>query len=347
MVTDRDRLPCIEMSGTHYDIGVQLGRFGADFAHRRIVPGEYWPRVMAYRDDPRVAVMRGMVEARFPTYWQEMRGLADGLGLPFDDIVLWHFRGDVWDMPPEGCTTVQIPGAEPVVAHNEDGDPEHRGHCALARVRPTGSQAFTSFIYPGSVPGHAFAATANGLVATVNHIGSLQPGVGLPRVLLGRAVLDCTTLDGAVRLLQTSDRAGAYHVTLAQRGDSRIIGVEFTHSACSVQTIEHPQCHSNHLIHRGISEERQEISASSRARLQRGRDIIAGHGDAGRLDPLSVLWDKGNPALPVYRRDPDDTAYTLAVAVFRVGATSLDWRVYDQAGETPCFSASDQGSRQG
>lgn len=343
MVTDRDRLARIEMSGTHYDIGVQLGRFGVDFTHRTIIPGESWARVMSYRDDPRVEVMRRMVEARFPSYWEEMRGLADGLGLPFDDVVLWHFRGDVWDMPPEGCTTVQIPGAEPVVAHNEDGDPEHRGHCALAHVRPIGSEAFTSFIYPGSVPGHAFAATARGLVATVNHVGSLQPGVGLPRVLLGRAVLDCTTVDEAVRLLKTSDRAGAYHITLAQRGDSRIIGVEFTHSACSVQTVEHTQCHSNHLIHRGISDERQEISASSRARLQRGRDIIAGHGEAGRLDPLSVLWDKSDPLRPVYRRAPGDTAYTLAAAVFHVGATSLEWSVYDRAGEPPCFSVTEKG----
>jgi predicted choloylglycine hydrolase len=270
-----------------------------------------------------------MVEERFPTYWEEMRGMADGVGVPFDDMVLWHFRGDVWEMPPEGCTTVQIPGIEPIVAHNEDGSPAQLSRCAMARVRPTGSKAFTSFIYPGTIPGHAFAVSDAGLVATINHIGALVSGVGLPRTVLGRALLDCDTLDDAVELLETSPRSGAYHVTLGQAGDNRLFGVEFTHLNCSVRRIDHPQCHSNHLIHKDTSNERQEITASSRARLQRASELVE---EKGERDPLAVLWDKGNPTLPVL------TSETLATAVFHIGAKSVEWSVYDRAGEPPCFS---------
>ncbi|WP_395677607.1 C45 family autoproteolytic acyltransferase/hydolase [Inquilinus sp.] len=335
----KPQIPVLEIKGTHHDIGVQLARFSADFFHGTMVGGETWNRVMAFRNDPRVAIMREMVEKQFPLYWQEIRGLADGLALPFDDMVLWHFRGDVWEMTPEGCTTVQIPGPEPIVAHNEDGDPQHRGQCALARVRPSdGGEAFTSFIYPGTIPGHAFAATDAGLVATINHIAALKTGVGMPRILLGRALLDCTTLDAAVRLLETSDRAGAYHVTLAQRGDPRIFGVEFTHSGCSVRLIEQTQCHTNHLIHRGMADEPQEASASSHARLRCGDRIVADKARDGRLDPLSVLWDKSDPALPICREDPADDSCTVAAAVFHVGARSLRWSVYDRAGAPPCYS---------
>ncbi|MET2828448.1 C45 family peptidase [Mesorhizobium shangrilense] len=332
---NQGRLATIEVGGTHYDVGVQLGRFAADLVHTYTVPSEVWAKVMARRHDSRVELMRRMVEIRFPTYWQEMRGMADGLGLPFDDMVLWHFRGDVWEMPPEGCTTVQIPGSEPIVAHNEDGDAAQISRCAIARVRPLGSKAFTSFIYPGTIPGHAFAVTEAGLVATINHIGALDVGVGLPRTLLGRALLDCDTLDEAVRLLKTSERSGAYHVTLGQSGDSRLFGVEFTHSNCSVRRIEHTQCHSNHLIHQGISDERQEISASSRARLKRANELVAQDDD---VDPLTVLWDKSDPVLPVYRERLDDSAQTLAAAVFHIGDKSVEWSVYDRADEPPCFS---------
>lgn len=331
-------VPYIELSGTHYDIGVQLGRRGAEFTHSFTVPRDIWRKVMSRREDPRVETMRRMVETRFPSYWQEIQGLAEGLELPFDDVLLWHFRGDIGDMAPEGCTTVQIPGSEPVVAHNEDGDPAHRGRCALAHVRPVGGEGFTSLIYPSTIPGHAFAATEAGLVVTINHIRSFKVGVGLPRILLTRALLDCATLDEAVRLLETSPRAGAYHVTLAQRGDSRLFGVEFSHSICSVRKIVHPQCHTNHLIHRGLSDEPHEISASSRARLQRAEDIISSNGEGRPLDPLSVLWDKGDPLLPIYRENPGDHAHTVATAVFHVGEKSLKWSVYERPGAAPCFS---------
>ncbi len=324
-----DRLAYMEVSGTHYEVGLQLGRHAADLVHNYTIPSEVWRKVMEYRDDSRVEIMRRLVQERFPTYWEEMRGMADGVGVPFDDMVLWHFRGDVWEMPPEGCTTVQIPGEEPIVAHNEDGSPAQLSRCAIAYVRPTGSRAFTSFIYPGTVPGHAFAVNDAGLVATINHIGALVSGVGLPRTLLGRALLDCDTLDDAVDLIQGSPRSGAYHVTLAQAGDSRLFGVEFTHLNCSVRKIDYPQCHSNHLIHPGTSKERQQITASSRARLKRANELVEGMGE---IDPLSILWDTSNQASPVHTTD------TLATAVFQVGKKSVEWRVYDRVSAPPCFS---------
>jgi predicted choloylglycine hydrolase len=342
MSTDNDSgVPYIEMSGTHYDIGVQLGRFGAEFTHSFTVPRDVWRDVMSRRADPRVETMRRMVETRFPSYWQEMQGLAQGLELPFDDVLLWHFRGDISDMAPEGCTTVQIPGSEPVVAHNEDGAPAHRGCCALAHVRPVGGKAFTSLAYPSTIPGHAFAATETGLVVTINHIRSFKVGVGFPRIVLARALLDCATLDEAVRLLETSPRAGAYHITLAQRGDSRLFGVEFSHSSCSVRKIAHAQCHTNHLIHRGLADEPHEISASSRSRLQRADEIISSNAEGRPLDPLSVLWDKSDPLLPIYRGNPGDHANTVATAVFHVGKKSIKWSVYERPGAAPCFSKND------
>ncbi|RLP23125.1 C45 family peptidase [Mesorhizobium sp. YM1C-6-2] len=331
------RLGFLEIAGKHHDIGVQLGLFGADIVHRHLVIGHAWASVMAFRDDPRAAEMRRLVEARLPAYWSELQGLAQGLALPFNDVFLWNCRGDVWAMAPDGCTTVQIPGDAPVVAHNEDGDPGFRGHCALARVQPVGGRSFTSFVYPASIPGHTFAATETGLVQTVNNIRSRDAGAGLPRMILGRAILDCGSLDEATELLRTSQRAGAFHMTLAQRGDPRLVSVEFTHSSCSVEVVRQPRCHANHLVHQDMSGERQIITSSSSSRQQRGDAIIAGAG--GTLDPTSVLWDGTAAALPIYRAQPDDPDHenTLATAVFDVGSQSLDWQVYDQMSHAPCY----------
>jgi predicted choloylglycine hydrolase len=337
MSTDEaGRLGYLEISGSHYDIGVQLGRFGREIAHRHLVTTHAWATVMARRNDGAVTRMREMAAARFPAYWQELTGLSEGLGLPFDEVFLWNCRGDIWALAPDGCTTVQIPGDGPIVAHNEDGDPGFRGHCALAYVRPAAGKAFCAFVYPASIPGHAFAVTEAGLVQAVNNIRSRDAGAGLPRMLLGRAVLDCDTLDDAIRFLQTAERAGAFHVTLARRGDPRLLGIEFTHARCSILTLEQTSCHANHLVHPDMSGERQVITGSSRSRQQRGDAVIA-NASAGRLDPLSVLWDRGHLTLPVYRAQSDDPDHenTLATAVLRVGAASIAWDVYDRAGAPP------------
>ncbi|MXN45604.1 peptidase C45 [Shinella kummerowiae] len=338
MFTDNG-LGFVEMAGTPFEIGVQLGRFGREIVHRHLIAGHAWASVMTFRDDPRVAGMRGLVEARFPEYWAELQGLAMGLDLPFDDVFLWNCRGDVWAFAPDGCTTVQMPGSEPVLAHNEDGDPGFRGHCALAHVRPEGGVAFTSFIYPASIPGHTFAATDAGLIQTVNNIRSRGIGIGIPRMVLGRALFDCRTLDDAVRLLKTAERAGAFHMTLGQKGDPRLLSIEFTHASCSVSTIERPQCHANHLIHEVMRGEKQIITGSSRARQQRG-DAMLGDATGTSPDPLDILWDMAVSPLPIYRAQPDDPDHenTLATAVFRIRTDGIDWQVYDRAGELPRFT---------
>jgi predicted choloylglycine hydrolase len=338
MSTD-GRLAYIEIEGAPHDIGVGLGRFGKAAAHRLLVGSDAWKSVMAFRGHPLVAAMRRQVEERFPSCWSEIQGLAIGIDLPLDDVFLWNCRGDVWAMAPDGCTTVQLPGKVPVIAHNEDGAPAFRGHCALAHIRPAGATAFTSFVYPASIAGHTFAATGSGLVQTVNNIRSRAAGPGLPRMVLGRALLDCASLEAAVRLLETSPRAGGFHMTLAQCGDPRVISIEFSHSNCSVVTLERPRCHSNHLIHQGMADQSQFVTASSLSRQRRGDQII-NSAISGDLDPLTVLWDRGMPALPVYRSDPDDPddENTLATAVFNVGASALEWRVYDRAGDAPRFT---------
>jgi predicted choloylglycine hydrolase len=139
------QLPLLDVSGSPFEIGVQLGRHGAKLVRRHLVRTHAWAHVMQYRDDPRVIVAKAEVEARFPRIWQELAGLSEGLELPLDEVFAWNCRGDVWAMAPDGCTTVQYPGDVLVVAHNEDGDPGLRDGCAIARIRPTAGIGFTAY----------------------------------------------------------------------------------------------------------------------------------------------------------------------------------------------------------
>ncbi|MBZ9705599.1 C45 family peptidase [Mesorhizobium sp. ESP7-2] len=290
------------------------------------------------RDEPVV----GPRFEQFPRYWAELQG---GLELRFDDVFLWNCRGDIWAMAPDGCTTVQLPGSPHVIGHNEDGDPDFAGHCALAHVASEGGNAFTAFVYPGSLPGHTFAVTSRGLVQTVNNIRPLAGGAGTPRMVLARAMLDAPGLDAALALLRSAPRAGAFHLTLAQAGDERLLSVEFTAQALSADRVEAARVHSNHLIHADTGRMSQIVTGSSGVRQRRGEALLD---QAPQSEPqsraLGILWDAADQELPIYRTDPadSDVENTLASAVFRVGADKVEWAVYDATHEAARFEMRDR-----
>lgn len=333
-----DRLAGIDIGGTPFGIGRALGRHGAAVVHRHLVRTHAWAFVTGFRDAPGIRAALAAAEARFPSYVEELHGLADGLGLPFDALFAWNCRGDVWAMSPDGCTTVQLPGATPLIAHNEDGDPGLRPGCALASVKPDHGRAYTAFVYPASIPGHTFAVNDAGLVITVNNIRSRDSGPGLPRMLITRALLDCGTIAEAVELLETLPRASAFHLTLARAGESTVLSVEFTHRILSATPVSRPSAHANHLIHARMMQEAQIVTGSSKSRQERCNELIAAAGP-GALDPVVVLADTHRKALPIFRTQPDDpdNENTLATAIFEIGADEVDCTVYDGSDRKPRF----------
>ena len=334
------RMPFIEIGGSPREVGAALGRFGRDVVHDFLLCSPAWKELTDRRADPRLERMAAIVRDRHPRYWAELEGLAEGLELPFDDVFLWNCRGDIWAMAPDGCTTVQLPGSPHVIGHNEDGDPGFAGHSALAHIASDSGNSFTAFVYPGSLPGHTFAATSAGLVQTVNNIRPLGGGSGTPRMILARAVLDAPDLDAALRLVNEAPRAGAFHLTLAQAGDPRLLGVEFTAEAVSIVELRQPGVHANHLIHEDTLGTPQVVTGSSGSRQERGSDLLGSVDLSDRQAAARrILWDTSDARLPIYRTDPqdEDVENTLASVVFAVGPHSVTWSVYDRAEQPPRF----------
>ena len=323
------------LTGASYEIGRQLGRVGADAVHGYLLTTPAWREIAARRGDSRLSAMEKLVEECFPNYAQELRGLADGLGLPFAEVFAWNCRGDLWAMAPDGCTTVQLPGVErQVIAHNEDGLPGFLGAGLMVRVDAAGAKPFVSFAYPGSIPGHTFALTGAGLVQAVNNVRVIGASVGIPRMVLGRAVLDAPTIDSSLALLREAPRAGGFHMSLGQRGDGRIMSVECLHGAISVAEVTRPSVHANHLIHPALAEAAQIVTGSSASRQRRGDALV----EAG-AEPLAILRDQADAALPILRRAPDDpdAENTLATALFSISPADVSCDVFAEGSQQPCL----------
>ena len=343
-------LRTVTARGDAHAVGRALGEASA-VALRDVIPGigRFRTLMREWRGTERLRSLEAAARAAWPRYVREIEGIAAGAGVAFETVFLWNCRGDLPQSDQgghrataAGCTTVMVPrrnGHPPLVAHNEDDEPELHGHCHIVDVRPEGGPGFVSFYSPGLIPGHAFAVNRAGLVQTVNDVRAEDRTIGVPRHLVCRAVLDCDGLDSAVSCISDTVRASGFHHGLAQAGDGRLLSVEAPASGCAVVEVDVPRVHANHLLHERFARTPQAISASSRSRQARAEALVAG-GALDDGDPLSVLGDVG-ARLPIRRREKEsgDAGFTLATAVFRIADRGVDCEVFDDLMRPPVHRA--------
>ncbi|RDB43288.1 6-aminopenicillanic acid acyl-transferase [Halomonas sp. DQ26W] len=323
---DTEGLQRVSVSGDPFRTGQALGRHGHRAVHDKLVESGIWREVTSERHHGRVARLLEHSCRHHPAVVEEIRGLAQGLELPFQAVFAWNCRGDLLANSPDGCTTVMIPGPEPCIAHNEDGLPFFDGDSFLASVKPDEAPAFLAFCYPGSIPGHTFALTAAGIVQTVNNLRLKRVPPGVPRMVLGRAMLSLTSLDEIHDLLRQAPASGGFHFTLAQRGDPRLRSIEVGAGQVSHRHVDSVAIHANHALHHDWRHTHQIVTRSSHDRQSRGSELIA----AGERDPLAILMDTGGKGLPIYRREADDPDHenTLATGIFRLLNDGIQWEVH-------------------
>lgn len=322
----------IDIRGSAFAVGQALGAFGREAWHAKLTQTALWQTVTAMKDAEQTRSMRSLVQSQYPLIWQELEGLAEGLEAPFDEVFAWNCRGDLVRSTSDGCTTVAGSTAEGelIIAHNEDGFPQLRHDCAIVSITPDDGLAFTSFAYPGSICGHTFAVNEKGVVNTVNNIRALHRPRGIPRQVLARAALNAATLAEAISILTTEPRAGAFHHTVGQMGDSRLFSVEATGTGCSVMPLGEVFAHANHLIHPQLDAVEQVITDSSRSRQQRLNAWLETQSHLDGAAALGILSDQHDPALPIYRLSPQDPdeENTLATAVFTLSTSDIKWQIF-------------------
>jgi Acyl-coenzyme A:6-aminopenicillanic acid acyl-transferase len=175
----------------------------------------------------RLASVRQASENRFPEAWAELAAFAEGAAMPFEDLALMNFRGDLGPVTGGiGCSDLAWRRERSLIGHNEDGSPENVGQCALLTLALDGLPTLTAFWYPGFLPTNAFTVTADGLVWTIDHLPVASPGNGAARHFVGRGLQrSARTLEMAVDYLSTHPSAGGFAYTIGDRA-GQIVNVE-------------------------------------------------------------------------------------------------------------------------
>lgn len=324
----------VRICGNRRQAGVALGKLARPIMSAYLAQSGTWEALRPWRGHAFLDELGQQARAALPAVWEELEGLAEGLRLPLEDVLLWNCRGDLLHSTADGCTSVALRTADGArwIAHNEDGDPYLRGRCHLVDVALDDAPGYLSFYYPGSLPGHTFGANRAGLVQTINNLRTRQRHPGVPRMLLARAVLDCATLDEAVALLRALPHSGGFHHLLGAAGDPRMFSVEVAPGATSVLDTGPRYGHANHMVHAQTAGLAQVITDSSRARQHRIERIVDGwSAGAGSADLLAALHDTEGD-LPILRTaaDDPDEENTLATAVFEIRDPDVTLRVYDR-----------------
>jgi isopenicillin-N N-acyltransferase like protein len=261
--------PLIEISGPPRERGRQYGRLTAD----RIVKGtsHYFAQLKGLSLDAAgvSALVRDylpVIEAFEPAYVEEMRGIAEGANVPFEDVVLLNARTEILKLAarpdlrarlagedPDGCTgVVVLPAASKrgrlIHAQNWDWKHECAETAVVLKVRRDDGPDLLTFTEAGALGRSGFNAA--GIAITANYLESDRDycQVGVPLALIRRKVLECEHLAIAMRTVYCTQKSAANNMIV-----SHCEGVAIDFECAPDETFQvHPDrgllVHANHFV---------------------------------------------------------------------------------------------------
>jgi isopenicillin-N N-acyltransferase-like protein len=217
-------VPIIEIRGRPRERGRQQGEGARDQIVRALARyREVLPHVinMSWEVGQREArKFLPYAEEAFPQFIESIRGIAEGANVPFEEVWtlncyegLPESRQQMW-----GCTSMAVRDEFTVdhhvlLAHNEDWHSVDRDNVYLVRARPDEGLPFIGMTYGPLLVNIGF--NAEGIGVAIDSVFPADSGVGVPRILCSRAVLDARTIGEAIRACVPKLRSGGYSYLLA------------------------------------------------------------------------------------------------------------------------------------
>lgn len=238
--------PLIEVSGTPRQRGHDHGRQAA--GRIRLGIGHYADQLRRSAFEPRhlqaaVAQYLPSIEAFDSDYVEEMRGIAQGASVAFDEIVLLNARTEVLriaerqarglagfrDPEPDGCTgAVALPQAtkrgQLIHAQNWDWKAECADTTVVLKVRREHGPDVLTFTEAGALARSGFNSV--GISITANYLECERDyrTLGVPLALIRRKVLEQEHLALAMHAVYTTAKSGSNNMIV---GHAQGVAIDF------------------------------------------------------------------------------------------------------------------------
>ncbi|XP_049397966.1 uncharacterized protein LOC125862034 [Solanum stenotomum] len=261
---------------------------------------------------------------KFPNYWNELKGIAQGSGVPFLNILLLNFRKEILPFIPkteeypkdedinDDCSDILVVSNSMAVAvHNEDANVALVGHTYLVKVKLSNGTTFTAYTYAGELPSCAFGFNNHGVAFTLNSVPPCEEeivGGAIGRNFVSRDLLEATSIEDALARIQSSEASVGHSYNLIDTRTRRILNVETaSRNRISVHEIgETPFFHANMYLHLQVKQAQDENSLSRQTRA-------SSLAKESKSDFLALVGDMNNEKYPIYMTGP--LLYTLCTAV--------------------------------
>jgi isopenicillin-N N-acyltransferase like protein len=238
-----DGYKVLHIKGTPYEMGYQQGALLKDDIRASVrflfdvKAKELKLDILGFKPEPKQIIatiaegQRKFVPARF---FEELRGVADGSGVAYDEVVVANFIPELFH-----CSGFAIAGAA-----TRDGTLYHgrildygcdwrlQEHAVLTVAEPEGRIPFVNVTYAG------FIGSVTGMNARRVSIGEmggrgLGHWAGVPMSFLVRMALEeADDLDAAVAVFRDHPRTCEYYYVIADGKSGKAVGMEASWYAC-------------------------------------------------------------------------------------------------------------------
>nr|CAB3475722.1 unnamed protein product [Digitaria exilis] len=315
--------------GDGYALGLAVGRRFSDAIRSRmrqdlVLREQLLPFASTAKGQPLLAALQAANSERYPRYWDELLGIADGSGVPLLHVILVNFRKEILPfIPKEGggdlgreeeadgdCSDVLIVDeSTAIVAHNEDGNVALLGHTYLVRATLPDGMSFTAYTYAGELPSCAFGFNSHGVAFTLDSVPPVNDEIvagAIGRNFVSRDLLEAKNLHDAMhRICSPSVSVGHSYNLMDVRG-RRILNVE---TASGNRSAVHeagaaPFFHANMYRHLQVKQDENSMSREKR---------VAQCSVDSKETALSLLGDSADDKYPIYMTGP--TLHTLCTVL--------------------------------
>lgn len=345
--------PLVEVYGTHREMGCQIGesrreqvRHSIDNAYL-LIEQSYSTLELTW-DGAKIQSRKYLpfAEERYPQYIEEMRGIADGANVTFDDVMVLNAMEAVTmdALHLTRCTSFAVneertADGHVLAAHNEDWIPEDEGDVYVISAKPNDEPPFLAMTYGGLLPNVGF--NAYGIAQLIDSVYPNDSRIGIPRLVVARAVLASRRLSGAIGRTLISHRAAGYnHLLVHESGE--IYSVEVSSRKFEIlHGTDGYMVHTNHYLSQTMKEIENEPEEliSSRVRYFRA-DRLLRQNSTHNIKSLQAI-QKDHVNLPnsicnhnIAGIDPLDRENTISALV--IDLTSREMHI---AWGNPCQNA--------
>jgi len=358
--------PHVRVAGAAEQRGRQYGEQARDRVHRSVSAYREVFASLAGWDWETVRREAARYEAPIASFGQgyltEMRGIAEGAGLDFLDVLAINVRTEVMFAAkarqaaasagpartgPAECSAFAVapaPGCQgtTLIGQNWDWLPHTADTVVVLEVEQDDGPDYVTVVEAGLLAKTGMNSSGLGLVtnALVTADDAGQPG--LPYHVLLRAILDCENVSDAIASLQSGFRSSSANYLLAQRGGAAV-DVEGSPGDFSGLYYLYPDAegvivHANHFLADRFAGQDVSVWAmpDSPVRLQRLRAGVRAAPDRSLAAFRSLLADHANYPSgvcchPDPRMNPVDQGMTAASVLM-----DLDARMMWVSDGNPC-----------